>query len=150
MKANTENKVTCALALIDSNDRLLIVHPTNASYFGSWSLPKGLPNANEPYLDAAARECFEETGLDVRGNTTSFIDCGRHAYTKGKDLHLFLYRMEKQVDVKDLTCESMVTLASGRTFPECDNYQVLSFDKLGPFLNKKQLDLVLSALQDLH
>lgn len=143
------NKVTCALALIDNCNRLVIVHPTNAPYLGAWSLPKGLPDEQEAFVDAAARECFEETGIDVRDMTAHFIDCGRHTYTKGKDLQLFLYRSKALVNASELTCSSLVTSANGKTFPECDKFQVLTFDELGPFLNKKQLNIVQGTLQAL-
>ena len=46
-------------------DRLLLVHPTRAAWWATWSIPKGLVEPGERDLDAAIRETHEETGLVI-------------------------------------------------------------------------------------
>lgn len=49
------------------NDELLIIHPTGASWNKPfYSIPKGLVEENESLEDAARREFFEETGIEIK------------------------------------------------------------------------------------
>jgi predicted NUDIX family NTP pyrophosphohydrolase len=46
---------------------VLLVHPSgNYNRRAPWSIPKGLPDEGESLADAAMRETWEETGVDVR------------------------------------------------------------------------------------
>lgn len=48
------------------DDKILLVHPTNASWQKSaLGIPKGGIDDNEDPLDAAVRELYEETGIQV-------------------------------------------------------------------------------------
>ena len=58
-------KISAGL-IITFNDKILLCHPTNASWVSSFSFPKGEVNEGESLIDAAIRECFEETSLKVR------------------------------------------------------------------------------------
>lgn len=59
-------KISAGLAIIHRN-KVLLVHPTNAKWKGTFSIPKGLVDQeNDASLIAAAiRETKEETGLDI-------------------------------------------------------------------------------------
>ena len=56
--------VSAGLALV-SRGRLLLCHPTNASWLATYSIPKGLVEPGETLADAAIRETKEEVGIEV-------------------------------------------------------------------------------------
>ena len=62
MKVTYDTIVQAGLAIIFDN-KILLIHPTNASWFGTYSIPKGEINAGENLLDAAIRETYEEIGI---------------------------------------------------------------------------------------
>lgn len=51
--------------LIIENNKILLCHPTNANWNGTYSIPKGMIENNESSIDAAIRETFEETGIKI-------------------------------------------------------------------------------------
>ena len=46
-------------------DQILLVHPTNGRWYGTYSIPKGHVDAGETNIEAAIRETKEEIGIDV-------------------------------------------------------------------------------------
>lgn len=57
-------KVSAGLAIIHRN-KLLLAHPTNAKWKGTFSIPKGHVEEGEDLIQAARRETREEVGLDI-------------------------------------------------------------------------------------
>lgn len=57
-------KISSGLAIKYKNS-LLVVHPKNASWEKSYSIPKGHVEKNESFKDAAIRETFEEVGIFI-------------------------------------------------------------------------------------
>lgn len=80
--------------LIVFNDKLLLCHPTNASWKDSFSPPKGLIDENEDLIDAAIRECKEEVGINIKREQIG--DRFIIPYRKGRNLYkkVFLYKVE--------------------------------------------------------
>jgi ADP-ribose pyrophosphatase YjhB (NUDIX family) len=58
-------KVGVGVVVRDDRGRLLLVQRANEPAQGLWSLPAGFVDADEDPRAAAARECREETGLEV-------------------------------------------------------------------------------------
>ena len=58
-------KVAVALLVVNEG-KILFVQRSNEPYRGLWSLPAGFVDAGEDPVEAAVRECREETGLEVR------------------------------------------------------------------------------------
>lgn len=61
-----------AAALIEKDQKVLLVRRVNDPQRGLWTLPAGFINAGEDPREALKRECREETGLEVR--ITDLVD----------------------------------------------------------------------------
>ena len=59
--------VTADVVLItrEAQPRVLLIQRAREPFVGTWALPGGFVNADEPIVDAAKRELHEETGLDI-------------------------------------------------------------------------------------
>jgi ADP-ribose pyrophosphatase YjhB (NUDIX family) len=55
-------KTSAGLVIIYQN-KILLVHPTNAPWYGTYSIPKGEIEEGEDLLEAAIRETKEEIGI---------------------------------------------------------------------------------------
>ena len=70
-----------------SSLEVLLVHPSgNYNRKAPWSVPKGLPDPDEPLEDAARRETLEETGVQA----ANLMPLGSIKYSKSrKQVHCF-------------------------------------------------------------
>jgi ADP-ribose pyrophosphatase YjhB (NUDIX family) len=57
-------KETAGIFLVSKNGTILVGHPTNHSE-NFFSVPKGGVNKDEKLIDAAIRETYEESNVDV-------------------------------------------------------------------------------------
>ena len=78
--------------LVEDNGAVLLVRRINEPQRGLWSFPAGFIDANEDPQAAAARECLEETGLEVRINGLVNVIGGRE-HERGADI-VIVYRAE--------------------------------------------------------
>lgn len=76
-------KVASAV-FIEDGSRVLLVRRTNEPFRGMWTLPAGFVNGGEDPAEAAARECLEETGLNVRITRVHDVISGRE-HERGAD-----------------------------------------------------------------
>jgi ADP-ribose pyrophosphatase YjhB (NUDIX family) len=78
-------RATAGLVIIQNN-KILLVHPTNSPWYGTYSIPKGGLDKKEDPLEAALRETEEETGIKIKRKHISNKDAGYVDYTdkKGK------------------------------------------------------------------
>lgn len=81
-----------AAVLVEQEGRVLLVRRANEPFRGLWTLPAGFINGGEDPAEAAARECLEETGLNVRVTRVLDIISGRE-HTRGADF-IIVYRAE--------------------------------------------------------
>ena len=86
-------KISAGIIFVWEN-KILLCHPTNSSSYKSFSFPKGGVNKGETLIDAAIRECKEETGIIANENNISknFIVNYNKMNCKKifKKVHLFL------------------------------------------------------------
>jgi ADP-ribose pyrophosphatase YjhB (NUDIX family) len=60
---------SAGLAVIYKRNKILLVHPKNARWTNSYSIPKGHVELGETSLEAAIRETKEEVGIEFHINT---------------------------------------------------------------------------------
>jgi 8-oxo-dGTP diphosphatase len=60
-----EHKVAAATLITGDGGSVLLVQRALSPYQGCWSLPAGFVDVDETPAAAAARECLEETGLEI-------------------------------------------------------------------------------------
>ena len=98
-------KISAGLVIIQDN-KILLLHPTNSKWFGTYSIPKGhVEYEDENILETAIRETKEETGLNIN---TEDIESGPHLITYinkkevYKKIYYFIVRPTKRIEKQDL------------------------------------------------
>lgn len=136
-------KITIAagIFLLRENARILICHPTNhAPDF--WSIPKGKLNNGETPLQAAIRETFEETNIDLKDYKAVKALTPVNYSHKKKMIHPFVVweHANKHIDWDsfDIKCNSNVPEARGG-FPEMDDYKWVTIEEARPLLHQTQV-----------
>jgi 8-oxo-dGTP diphosphatase len=81
-----------AAVLVEEGSRVLLVRRVNEPHRGQWTLPAGFINGGENPAEAAARECWEETGLTVRVTRVHDVIAGRE-HERGADF-IIVYAAE--------------------------------------------------------
>lgn len=134
--------ITCA-TFFNDNYNVLIVHPTNERWINGWSLPKGICDPNETYIDAAAREFQEEVGYTL--DKTNLISLGIFPYRKNKDFHLFKYDINILPKITNFNCSSYFTTENNQQLPEVDEIKYINIKNINRYLNLKQLNILKSV-----
>jgi len=58
-------KKSAGVIIILNQSKVLLCHPTNAKWYGTYSYPKGQIDVNETEIQAAIRELEEETSIKI-------------------------------------------------------------------------------------
>lgn len=80
----TDPKVAAGV-IVEENGAVLLVRRINEPMRGFWSFPAGFVDAYEDPLEAARRECLEETGLEVAVERLLTVIGGRE-HPNGADI----------------------------------------------------------------
>lgn len=132
-------KITCGIFLFDGEDNILICRVTNSKNL--WSIPKGLVDENETFIDTALRELKEETSIILNNPQLKFI--GDFKYLKSnKMLKAFYLKIDEKIDENSLHCSSMVNL-KGRIFPEVDQFKWVNLEEAKKLIHKTQVDALI-------
>ncbi len=131
---------------ISSNEEVFIVHPGGPFWKnkddGAWSIPKGEFDDNENSLDAAKREFFEETAINIAGE---FIELQPIQLKSGKKV--FAFAIEKDIDAENIVSnyfEMEWPPRSGKfqSFPEVDKGHWFTIEEAKKKINEKQVNLL--------
>jgi 8-oxo-dGTP pyrophosphatase MutT (NUDIX family) len=96
---------TCGLFIFDSTGKILICQPLGIKGRDGWSIPKGKKEKDESELEAALRECLEETGMDFNYTKKSIIELGTAKYKhKKKKLSAFVVHLNFKLSIDMLQC----------------------------------------------
>ena len=125
--------LSCGVVVLSTDDDLFVCHATGTP---RWDLPKGLAEPGETPLDAAVREAWEESGLEL--DPASLLDLGELAYLPQKRLHLFSLRvLPDAIDVAACRCRSTFPHhATGRATPEADRWAWMPLARLDAWCGK--------------
>ena len=135
----------CRLA--SGEPQYFLVHP-GGPYFqkkdaGVWTIPKGLPNENEPLLGTAQREFLEETGIRP---SPPFSDLGAIKQKGGK--HVYAWAFIGQWDPgTGITCNEFMLEWPPRSgkkvpFPEVDRAGWFTYEEALVKIIREQIPLL--------
>lgn len=85
------NPKPCAGVLVVDSESVLLIQRTNPPAVGSWSVPAGFLEADEPPRQAAVRELHEETNLAVAPDSLSLAGTTFVEYTDGQFVLVVVY-----------------------------------------------------------
>jgi 8-oxo-dGTP pyrophosphatase MutT (NUDIX family) len=122
MTEDISKKLSCGVLVVDSNDKLLLLHVTGQDF---WDIPKGTQEEFESPIFTAIREMEEESGIIAREE--DLIEIGWCEYNRFKDLWLYILLVE-DIDLSMLKCRSTFTDKYDEECPEIDRFQMVSLD----------------------
>lgn len=121
-------EISAGILFFTEECELFMGRVTNSGLYGAtrWDIPKGHIEPGESPIEAAVRECTEETSF-TDYNKERLIDLGRHLYSSNKDLHLFIYETPvRHEQFKDCICTAYHTdPETGVSFPEIDRFALI-------------------------
>ena len=127
--------LTCGLLIVSPQGWLLC----RVTSLGHWDLPKGKLEPGESPLEAALRECQEETGLDFSPHASRIQDLGSAPYNKkrGKTLNLFRLELSHALPLDNCHCSTWVTTRGAEPMPDMDAYAWVPEEELAQRVNRR-------------
>jgi putative (di)nucleoside polyphosphate hydrolase len=146
--------IASGLFIVRKDKNLLICHPTNHGP-EFWSIPKGKVEEGEVFLEAAYRETYEETNLDLFENKNFDIYPMQSVNYSHKKKILYPFLCLERVDSKfdwgkqEIKCNSNVPHERG-DFPEMDDYKWVELEESKILLHNTQsacIDKILELIK---
>ncbi len=138
---------TAGIFFVSEDWKLLVAHPTGHA-FDFWTIPKGKLDEGETELEAAMRETWEETNVDL-GLASSIIELEPVKYKSGrKELKPFIIfeHDNRRIDSETFTfkCNSKVgedaRWNAGK--PEMDGWRWITLKEAKKVLHEAQLPVL--------
>jgi len=135
--------IASGLFIVKKDNKLLVCHPTNHPV-DFYSIPKGKVEDDELFLEAAFRETYEETNLDLNGSTDFTIYPLNSVEYKHKKKILYPFLVYENKNSKfdwgsvEFKCNSMVPEEKGG-FPEMDSWEFKTIQQARSLLHYTQV-----------
>lgn len=129
---------TSSGVIVTNGPLVLLGHSTNNLH---WDIPKGKVDEGEENIEAAKRELFEETGIEVNLNNLEHI--ALMEYLPKKNLDLYLYKLKNLPDLSTIVCHSMVE--GENPFPEMDKFQYVEWEQAYRMVIPKMSNCLMKA-----
>lgn len=128
-------KISCGTLIVRENNgikELFMAHVTNKTF---WDIPKGCVEQNESFISAAIREMYEESGFKCQEK--ELLDLGLFEYTERKDLYLFKYTGEIELNDKDAVCNStFFSKIYQKRLPEVDEFRYIPLSEVTSYCSE--------------
>ncbi len=134
---------TAGVFFINKDFKLLIAHPTGHDF---WSIPKGKLEKNEKSIDAAIRETWEETNVDLGPVTKWYeLDTIRYKHGKKKLKPFIAFEDENPKIISDnfvFKCNTIVGKKAkwNAGLPEMDDHKWVSIEEAKDLLHYTQVE----------
>jgi ADP-ribose pyrophosphatase YjhB (NUDIX family) len=111
VRVRYRNPKPCAGTLVVDGNKLLLVERTEPPDVGSWSVPAGYLEHEEPPESAAVRELHEETNLQVSADAVDLFDTTFVRHTEGPNVLVLVYvvasaKVDGQLEAGDDACDA--------------------------------------------
>ena len=125
-------KYSAGIVIVLKKEKVLLCHPTGHKWFSSYSFPKGQLDKNETHLQAALRECQEETSIiiDIKQisnlNTPIIVEYKNKKGQKYKIVYLYTVYIN---DISEIKISSEILPTENLQIDEVDWAGFLTFDE---------------------
>ena len=123
--------------IVKSNGKCLLCKRNNLGSFpGMWSIPGGKIEENEETNDAAKREFFEETNININDKDLEFVGVLPRHTRDGKKVKGMMYVY--LINSEDELIPDLMAAKDGDEHTECDYFAEKELDesKIGKYLHK--------------
>ena len=139
LNENKKKSHDAAGVAIIYNNKILLIHPTNASWKkGTCGIPKGGIEPGEDLMEAALRELKEETGIVLQPSQLDPSPEAVHISRKNVEWMLFYY-VCKIEDLSEIGLTSERLPNSMLQLEEIDWGKFVSADEAYPIMTRSQL-----------
>jgi 8-oxo-dGTP pyrophosphatase MutT (NUDIX family) len=128
-KKNKVKELSAGIIFLTEDKELFMGRVTGSRPKGTlahkWDIPKGHVEPGESPIEAAMRECEEETGF-VKYDPAFLKDLGEHRYSDNKNIHLFQYMLPVEHEqFRNCVCTAYHTFEDGTSVPEFDAFALI-------------------------